>query len=364
MHRVTANNELLKNRLSTTNPNEQQQQHKGRRQHHHHQIHSPRHRYNNPFPMLSSSTLSFFLLVVILLSGISSTHNGSLFASGRIFASDNGFDNGGDEPVCWEAVIDTLAIGSAASAGSSSSSVATTTTAEDAETTISVDGGNQQQHTVHTLNEALFDEGIAPKFNLLKSCYEGTNLSMEAMSVLYPKNVDKKSNNNENIMETSIPYTFQMTLSTELQNVNETFLVEQQQSSSSSSSSNIEPMEVWMRLVLCKATQVGFCSPYFDISSSKVFHDTDYVEGMDVLTGIELGIPPLPSNTYIATPWITWYLQPQDIIGNKFMSSVNLTLQLEPGTEGIYFMLGHAVMYFFNTNDDDGTSSSIAYRVS
>ena len=312
---------------------------------------------------ISQTTLSLSFFLLCLISGMGRRRN---LASARIFASENGFDNGGDAPVCWEAVIDTSRTTAATSATEIDRVDANKTT----DTNVDIIDVEQQQDldklTVKELNEILFDDQIVPTFHLLKSCYNGTDLAMEPITDIQLDSAKQ----NENVMITSKPYTFRMTLSTELQNVNETFIVaggsnEPNSTTADDTSVTVEPIEVWMRLLLCKATEVGFCSPYFDAESSKIMmsaRDGSYRPGVDILTGWKMGPEETPSS-HIATEWISWPLQPQDEIGNKFLTSVDMTLQLESGAEGIYFMLGHAVMYFFDNDNSSSSRSPVAYRV-
>jgi hypothetical protein len=273
-------------------------------------------------------------------------------AAQRIFSSRNGFDAGGAEPVCWEALMDNTAV-EAILAGQESTSSSNMSG-------VAVENSPPQ---VVQLNEFIVDVSVASSFHVLPSCYPGTKLAITENKV-------RTGGWSVNSWTTGNHRTFQLDMETQVQNIlgsgggggtNGT--------TTTNINTNQEPLEVRMRLILCKATEVGTCSPFFDVVNAssgavvdQVVRSVDYKEGQ-VLQGVKFG------TSHVSTPWITSYLTPDEKQeqnnnnnndeGSTLKGSVTISLRLDKGMEGIYFMVGHAILFV-----SDGGPNSIRVSLS
>jgi hypothetical protein len=185
---------------------------------------------------------------------------------------------------------------------------------------------------LEALNEKLF-EGQSSEFELLSSCFEGTDLDVEPLDL-----------GADRLLETGSNYTFRVPLQVLLSQI---------------SDKRIGNYTIFVRFILCDAIRQGFCSPLqdtreldqnlrpfqtdLDADETDSFEDGDnkwqYQQG-NVLLGIADGL-------IVLSRWVKWTLREVEKDSDLYKASVDITLQLPKGIrEGAYFFIGHVVMNF------------------
>jgi hypothetical protein len=229
--------------------------------------------------------------------------------------TESGYDTGGDEPLCWSSEFSTA----------------------------DFDSDNITNH-MERLNEEFFE--LANAVNLLPSCYNGTNLTVN------PLNLGPNSE-----MLLGVPYTFRLELQMDLSVVNEDISVDQL--------NGVTTMH--FRLHFCDALQQGPCNPLRDTRGSDATltreqSDMDGGSGLEEFSDDEdkwayeqgtalLGLTDAEDSTEIYYGrWCKWSFREVPGNTNVFRAGVNITLQLperrvEAGRKPYYFV-GHAVVDF------------------
>ena len=237
-----------------------------------------------------------------------------------LFGTENGYDVGGPEPLCWDAVFSTE-----------------NSTAES-------DFGNG----IERLNEEFFT--LTDSANLMPSCFAGTNFSVT------PLNLEAG-----NVMMMGKAYTFSLELEVDLNSINQRIRVRDYDGK----------VEVYFRIHLCDALQ-GFCNPVVDSRTKDAAltrADTDVVEDgskIEEFTDDEdkwmyspnttlIGLSDDDSNLKVYSRWCKWTLF-QEESSSVFKNSIDITLQVpRPENTALgklpYFFLGHAVLGFDLGND-------------
>ena len=233
-----------------------------------------------------------------------------------VFGTESGWDVGGSAPLCW----------------------VTNLTAKDS----IYDKNNDVNYTnVEVLNNDLY--GDVKPATLLPSCYEGTDLTVELLNV----------EQHHRQLITNKTYTFRMNLQANVSNINPDILVKSLNGRST----------IHVRLQLCDAIELGFCSPMWDSrfwDSDLTPSDTDlgaapdaqfpdgaakwkYVPGEQTL----LGIDKARDGKVVFMRWCRWTLRQLTPDSPAFSTSIDISFQLPKGMRtGAYFFLGQAVMNF------------------
>lgn len=256
--------------------------------------------------------LVFSLLLPALVEGA---------APRPLFGTENGYDAGGDEPICFTSTLNASQPledlgGIVDPAGDS---------ANDAFTSL---GG------LEGANKELF-KGATADFQLLPSCFTGTDLDVEPLDLVEDRRLETGSN-----------YTFRFTTQVLLSEISDK--IPQMGNST-----------IFCRFLLCDAIEQGFCNPIkdtreFDASLQPSDTDLDadntdrFESGADkwkyeqgrVLKGISDG--PL-----VLSRWVKWTLREKDKGNDLYRTVVDITLNLPKGIRnGSYFFIGHVVMIF------------------
>jgi hypothetical protein len=248
--------------------------------------------------------MALFLLVLSL-----SLATLPVVQSAPIFGTENGYDAGGTEPICFTSKIN----------------IANQSTTE---------LQSSQKASLEDLNEELF-QGQSSGFELLPSCFEGTDLDVEPLGL----GVNR-------LLETGSNYTFRVTLQVLLSQINDKI-------------SQLTNSTIHVRFLLCDAIKQGFCNPLQDtreldknVVPSETDFDADETDSFEdgankwryeqgkALLGITDGL-------IVLSRWVKWTLRQVETGSDVYKTSVDITLQLPKGIrEGAYFFIGHVVMNF------------------
>jgi hypothetical protein len=222
-----------------------------------------------------------------------------------IFGTENGYDAGGTEPICFTSKLN----------------LANRST-------------DSQKGSLEDLNEELF-EGQSTEFELLRRCFEGTDLDVEPLGLA-----------GDRLLETGSNYTFRVTLQVLLSQISDKI-------------PQLGNSTIFVRFLLCDAIKQGFCNPLqdtreldqnvrpsdtdFDASETDSFEGGDnkwrYQQG-NALLGIADGL-------IVLSRWVKWTLREVENDSDLYKTSVDITLQLPEGIrQGAYFFIGHVVMNF------------------
>jgi hypothetical protein len=234
----------------------------------------------------------------------------TLVQTALIFGTENGYDAGGTDPICFTSKLNlanrrTLALHS-----------------------------SQKGSLLEDLNEHLY-ESENTEVELLRSCFEGTDLDVEPLDL-----------GADRLLETGSNYTFRVTLQVLLSQISDTI-------------PQLGNSTIFVRFLLCDAIKEGFCNPLqdtrqldknlrpfdtdFDADETDSFKDGankwQYQEGK-VLLGI-------PDGLIVLSRWVEWTLREVETDSDLYKSSVDITLQLPEGIKGGgYFFISHVVMHF------------------
>ena len=259
--------------------------------------------------------------------------------AGPVFGTLNGYDVGGDKPVCWE---------------SSFSDAEMTDDSSDNSTATSADS------SLEILNEKLFDaENYAVR--LLPSCPDHTTMFVTPLQnlneTLHDQDIVK-------IMYMERKYQFHLEVQVDLYSilkVNHTLRQDVEKAG---------VLKCHARLRLCDALNQGFCNPLTDTnerdqnltfrsqtdltkssgggenSNTKLPQNDskwNYTEGTTLL-----GIWGDDAGRIVDTRWIQLNLEEENEAEDFFTAQVDISLLLPRKTvrPGTYFMLGHVVLYF------------------
>jgi hypothetical protein len=232
-----------------------------------------------------------------------------LVQSAPLFGTENGYDAGGTEPICFTSK--------------------TNVTDQFAGGLLSL----QQGALLEDLNEELF-EGRSTEFELLPACFKGTDLDVEPLDL-----------GADRLLETGSNYTFRVKLEILLSQISDKI-------------PQLTNSTIHVRFLLCDAIKQGFCNPLQDTREfdKKVLpSETDFDAEMDsfedgankwrykqgkALLGIADGF-------IVLSRWVKWTLREVEKGSDLYKTSVDITLQLPKGIrEGAYFFIGHVVMNF------------------
>jgi hypothetical protein len=144
-----------------------------------------------------------------------------------VFGTENGYDVGGTDPLCWESRL----------------------TANEVDFTTSE---NNEEDSIETLNQELFDSDD-PDVHLLPDCPNGTIVSVTPLDLDAP--LLPSDDKGENLLYTEQTYTFRLNIQLNMNNV------------VSAHNWTMPPngfVFIHCRLHLCDTTQQGFCNPLED----------------------------------------------------------------------------------------------------
>jgi hypothetical protein len=184
------------------------------------------------------------------------------------------------------------------------------------------------------LNNEVF-AGQSSSFELLSSCFEGTDLDIEPLDL----GVDRK-------LEIGSTYTVRVTVEVLLSQISDKI-------------PQLSNSTIYVRFLLCNRQILGFCSPLQgaqelvkDLVPSETDFDADETDSFEdganewlyepgkVLLGISHG-------PIVLTGWVKWTLSEVDTNSNLYKTSIDITMQLPNGIqEGAYSFIGHVVMNF------------------
>jgi hypothetical protein len=250
-----------------------------------------------------SITMALFLLILSL------SLLATLVQSAPIFGTENGYDAGGTEPICFTSKIN----------------IANRSTTE---------LQPSQKASLEALNEELF-AGQSSGFELLPSCFEGTNLDVELLGM----GMDR-------MLETGSNYTFRVKLEILLSQISDKI-------------PQLINSTIHVRFLLCDAIKQGFCNPLQDtreLDKNVVPSETDF--DADEKDSFEVGankwryeegkaLLGITDGFIVLSRWVKWTLREVEKGSDLYKTSVDITLQLPKGIrEGAYFFIGHAVMNF------------------
>lgn len=100
---------------------------------------------------------------------------------------------------------------------------------------------------------------------------------------------------------------------------------------------------IWMRMLLCDIVHTGFCSPFVEQVNAST-EDTE--------EGNRYGYEPsqtliaMSSGLHLFTRYVQWNLQESQ--NGVYNATVDIKLQVPKGKGGVYFFIGHAVVFFGN----------------
>jgi hypothetical protein len=248
-------------------------------------------------------TMALFLLVFSLSLA-------TLVQTAQVFGTENGYDAGGTDPICFTSKINV---------------------------TDRIAGGLlslQQGDLLEDLNNKFFRDQIT-EFELLPSCFEGTDLDVEPLDL-----------GADRLLETGLNYTFRVTLEVLLSQISDKI-------------PKLSNSTIYMRFLLCDTFILGFCNPLqdtrelernlapfetdFDADETDAFEDGankwQYEQGKALL-GVSDG-------PFVLSRWVKWTLYQVETDSDLYKTSVDITIQLPKGIrEGAYSFIGHAVMNF------------------
>jgi hypothetical protein len=223
----------------------------------------------------------------------------------HVFGTEGSYDSGGTDPLCFASKYNI--------------------TDDDS------NDSNETSTTISELNDLLFEDSeTSATLQLMKNCFPGTNFSLTPLNA---------PSDRELLAGTT--YTFRLELETMLSPINQVLVKEIDEGEDGS-------IQIWFRLLFCNAFQVGFCSPLLDTrefvddleasQTDQVPDDTpddpnDYQQG-NALKAID------KDGSYIASRWVSWKLQPQDLDGDVYNATVDISLILPQDAGGVYFFLG------------------------
>lgn len=99
----------------------------------------------------------------------------------------------------------------------------------------------------------------------------------------------------------------------------------------------------WMRMLLCDDVHTGFCTPFVEQGNA----ETD-----DTIDANRYGYEPsqtliaMSSGLHLFTRYVRWNLQESQ--NGVYNATVDIKLQVPRGKGAVYFLIGHAVVYFGN----------------
>jgi hypothetical protein len=248
-----------------------------------------------------------FLLVVCLLPLTVQT--------ATIFGTENGFDVGGTEPICFNSILDFT---------------------NDLENNSS--SNRTELPTLEESNENLFG-GQRSSFEILRSCQDRTEIEVDTVLDL----------GEDRLLENGTNYTFRVKLQVLLSELSNQIVLP--------IGGNSTP--VHLRLILCDTLQNGFCNPLQDTreldQNLKPFQTDagaaeelnftegasrwDYEEGKTLLGIVQEHL--------IMTRWVKWNLEQDKDNSDVYSMDVDIPLLMPRGTpRGEYFLIGHVVTSF------------------
>jgi hypothetical protein len=219
----------------------------------------------------------------------------TLVQTAQAFGTENGYDAGGTDPICFTSktnVTDRILVCLLPSPD---------------------------------LNDEVFTSQSSV-FELLPSCFEGTDLDVEPLDL----GVDRK-------LEVGSSYTFRVIVEVLLSQISDNI----QQLSNST---------IYVRFLLCNTIILGFCSPLQDTQDlvenlvpSETDFDADETDSFEDGTNkwlyeqgkVLLGVSHGP---IVLTRWVKWTLSEVETNRDLYKTSVDITIQLPDGTrEGQLF---------------------------
>jgi hypothetical protein len=231
-------------------------------------------------------------------------------SSAPIFGTENGYDAGGTDPICFTSTINV---------------------------TDRIAGAvlpSQPGDLLEDLNDVLYS-GQSSGFELLPTCFEGTDLDVEPLDL----GADRR-------LVTGSDHTFRVKLQVLLSQISDRI-------------PQLVNSTIHVRFLLCDAIRQGFCNPLQDtrekdnnVVPSETDVDADetdsfeegefkwrYEEGRSLL-GISDGF-------IVLSRWVRWTLSEIEPGSDLYNTTVDITIQLPEGIrEGAYFFIGHVVMNF------------------
>eukprot|EP00978_Attheya_sp_CCMP212_P029521 scaffold105105_cov62-Attheya_sp.AAC.2 len=256
-----------------------------------------------------------FLLVVCLLPLTVQTTT--------IFGTENGFDVGGTEPICFHSILNFT-------------------------NDLQNENSTELIPTLQDSNENLFG-GKRSSFEILRSCQDRTEMEVETVLDL----------GEDRLLENGRNYTFRVKLQVLLSELSNQIVLP--------TGNNSTP--VHLRLILCNALQNGYCNPLqdtreldqnmkpfqTDAGAAKELNFTegasrwDYEEGKTLLGIVQ--------ERLIMTRWVKWNLEQDKDNSDLYSMAVDIPLLMPRGTpRGEYFLIGHVITSF---NIGDG----LVYRL-
>lgn len=243
-----------------------------------------------------------------------------------IYGTSNGYDNGGNAPICWISELP-LPV-------TSNTNITTNSSAYIFEEDIEI--------TTDLMYNEVQVKGSDEKVGtLLPACYEGLSLNVVPLNLPLDR-----------IIEIGKDYTFLISISANFKQITEQLVYQDLNGT----------VEIFVRLLLCDVMKQGFCNPLrntndkeqelspsdTDIELAHSNNQTDEskydYDSTTVLKGILDG-------SVIFTRWIHWTMNDLSASNTSYKSDVNITLRLPEGSRvSNYFFIGHgAVSFDFNT---------------
>jgi hypothetical protein len=245
-----------------------------------------------------------------------------------VFGTENGYDVGGTDPLCWESRLNSTA-----------------------EVDFPTSVEKNEYDSIETLNQELFDSDD-PDVQLLPDCPNGTIVSVTPLDLDAPLVLlsDDKGGSDK-VIYTEQTYTFRLNIQLNVSNLVANWTV---------------PPDgfvfIHCRLHLCDTTQQGFCNPLADTRE----RDATLTRADTDMGGDNQSMPPLMSDKWaysegtplkgltdkadgskIYSRWIKWKLRQTNTDTDLYKTEVDMSLWLPKNTNpGVYFFIGHVVVDF------------------